>query len=543
MSWFKKLFTRKLHADIARLREQRDQARQQREQWRVQAEELAKERESLLASLQSASAKPATPTVAPADATPVAPDGLFTLHGADFRNDPAFQKAYAAGVAAAGTDYNWHWRVYVGLWAASYATRFDGDFVECGVYRGCLSAAIMTYLGWEKLPRQFYLLDTFQGLVETMISDEESRIGRKAGAEGSYSECFDVVKANFAKYSNVSIVRGPVPDTLGAIKSERIAYLSIDMNCAAPEIAAGEHLWPKLVDGGVILLDDYNYKGYEPQRKAWNAFAARHDVPILSLPTGQGLIVKSGTGDRPLFQMPMELAKAPVCPVCGASEFSSQKVLWEELITDWELRPEEVDYIDLQQGFSCKRCNTVLRCMTLASAMMAARGFRGTFTEFCDPAGPACGLDVLEINNAGNLTTYLSRLPRHKLASYPKIDMQLMPFAEAAFDIVVHSDTLEHVPDTRRALAECLRVLRPGGILVYTIPLVVGRTTRKRAGLKDSYHGRPGESDYRVETEYGADFWCELMEVGFGEVKVHTLLYPASVAIVAAKTGQWSAVG
>lgn len=58
-------------------------------------------------------------------------DGLVSIHNHDFMDDPAFRRAYARGVrAAAGHDYDWHWRVHVGLWAARAAARLDGDFVE-----------------------------------------------------------------------------------------------------------------------------------------------------------------------------------------------------------------------------------------------------------------------------------------------------------------------------------------------------------------------------------------------------------------------------
>jgi len=92
-------------------------------------------------------------------------------------DDPLFRKAYARGVRAAGQDYNWHWRVHVGLWAAACASRLDGDFVECGVNRGFLSSAIMVYLDWDSLGKQFYLLDTFRGLDERFVSAEDEKAG------------------------------------------------------------------------------------------------------------------------------------------------------------------------------------------------------------------------------------------------------------------------------------------------------------------------------------------------------------------------------
>lgn len=51
-----------------------------------------------------------------------------------------------------------------------------------------------------------------------------------------------------------------LPETLAQIDSERTGYVSIDMNNAAPEIAAGEYLWPRLVAGALVVLDDYGFR-------------------------------------------------------------------------------------------------------------------------------------------------------------------------------------------------------------------------------------------------------------------------------------------
>jgi len=116
--------------------------------------------------------------------------------------------------------------------------------------------------------------------------------------------------------------------------------------------------------------------------------------------------------------------------------------------------------------------------------------------------------------------------------------MQQMSFSDSSIDIILHSDTLEHVPDSKRALEESRRVLKPGGHLFYTIPIVIGRLTRTRQGLPASYHGRPGveRADCVVQKEYGADFWCEIFEAGFREIRLTSLIFPASVAIHAIKT-------
>ena len=105
-------------------------------------------------------------------------DGLKSVHNHDFMHEPRFCRAYARGVIAVGSDYQWHWRVHVGLWAAFSASKLDGDFVECGVNRGFLSSAIMEDLDWDRLEKTFYLLDTFTGVEEEMISANPRSRGR-----------------------------------------------------------------------------------------------------------------------------------------------------------------------------------------------------------------------------------------------------------------------------------------------------------------------------------------------------------------------------
>jgi hypothetical protein len=215
--------------------------------------------------------------------------GLMTWCNADALKEPLFREAYALGKATdswQGLDVEW--RVHVLCWAAARAASLaEGDFVECGVNRGGYSRAVIHYVGFERLARhrQFYLLDTFCG-----IPDELREVA--ATSRHHYDECFDAVRETFKAFANVHLVRGKVPDTLARVPSKKVSYLSIDMNCAEPEIAAAEFFWDKLVPGAVIVLDDYGAgPWYLRQKQAFDRFAAERGVPILSLPTGQGLIL------------------------------------------------------------------------------------------------------------------------------------------------------------------------------------------------------------------------------------------------------------
>jgi SAM-dependent methyltransferase len=117
--------------------------------------------------------------------------------------------------------------------------------------------------------------------------------------------------------------------------------------------------------------------------------------------------------------------------------------------------------------------------------------------------------------------------------------MHALPFGAGVFDLVIHSETLEHVPNPVAALAECHRVLSPTGRLSFTIPIIVGRMTRDRVGLPESYHGDPNtpSDDYVVQSEFGADAWTYLFRAGFRHVAVNAVEYPAAHAITAWNEG------
>jgi macrocin-O-methyltransferase TylF-like protien len=239
-----------------------------------------------------------------------AQDGLISVHSHAFMQDSKFIAAYGRGVKAIGgvDSYHWHWRIHIGLWAASVAARLDGDFVECGVNRGFLSSAIMEYLDWNALDRDFYLLDTFTGLDERFVSDRERMAGalRKNAEDlqsGFYITGADSVRVNFSQWPRARIVEGVIPETLGKVAARQVAYLHLDMNCAPPEIAALSFFWERLVAGAPVLLDDYAYLGYTAQKLAMDEFAQTRGVTICSLPTGQGLIIKPTLPVRPACNM------------------------------------------------------------------------------------------------------------------------------------------------------------------------------------------------------------------------------------------------
>jgi SAM-dependent methyltransferase len=225
------------------------------------------------------------------------------------------------------------------------------------------------------------------------------------------------------------------------------------------------------------------------------------------------------------------------CPICSKEEFETDIVLKQKLIEEWELNATEVKYINKQQGYHCTNCFCNLRSMTLADSIMKHYAFKGNFKQFCY-SKHGKQIKLLEINEAGGLHSFLKEFNRYYFAQYPFIDMQGMTFNDNSFDVIVHSDTLEHIENSLLALQECFRVLKNSGVLFYTIPIIYSRLTRRRDLLPKSYHGSQDEyqgEDYKVYTEYGVDFWVELVNAGFKEVTLSIIDDLSSLAICAKK--------
>ncbi|MCC6580770.1 MAG: class I SAM-dependent methyltransferase [Phycisphaeraceae bacterium] len=223
------------------------------------------------------------------------------------------------------------------------------------------------------------------------------------------------------------------------------------------------------------------------------------------------------------------------CTVCGSSRLKQSPCLWPGLIAEWQLSPQEVEYINRQQGFHCLKCHAQLRTMALASGIMQTYRFDGLFCDFVRTT-TAKSLRVLEINEAGLLHPYLAKLPNLRFVSYPQTDiMNMAELADHSYDLVVHSETLEHVENPVRGLAECRRVLVPDGVCAFTVPMIVGRMTRSRAGLAPSHHGGENDRDPGnfVHTEFGADVWCYVLQAGFKECGIVCLEYPAAMVMIA----------
>ena len=251
-------------------------------------------------------------------------------------------------------------------------------------------------------------------------------------------------------------------------------------------------------------------------------------------------------------------AGAHRCGTCGFNGVPLHRdALWPGLIQEWELTPEWARWMNQREGSRCAWCGSSLRSSQLANAIVsvanAQTGDQARRLNELFSSRRAKALDIAEINSAGNLHRHLARCHGLKYSEFgstspsvPSQDLTALTYVDASFDVVITSDTLEHVPDTDRALREIHRVLRRGGAHVFSVPVVWDRATRQRATLEKgtlthhlppSYHGvgAEGKSDFLVFNEFGKDFVARCENAGFELTLLREANNPALVTFIARK--------
>jgi O-methyltransferase len=137
----------------------------------------------------------------------------------------------------------------------------DGDFVECGVWRGGMSAAIAEVLGKE---RSVHLFDSFAGLPPAQEIDGKEALDwqRNTTAPGYFDNCaaeerYVVEAMRLAGHTRYTLHRGWFEKTIPGALRTPIGILRLDGDWYDSIRICLEHLFPLVSEGGIVVLDDY----------------------------------------------------------------------------------------------------------------------------------------------------------------------------------------------------------------------------------------------------------------------------------------------
>lgn len=170
-----------------------------------------------------------------------------------------------------------------------HCLHLDGDFAECGVYKGGSAFLIAETLASSSVEdKETHLFDTFTGMP-AMANQDPS--GLKEGRFGDTS--LADVKQYLRDFPFVVFHPGLIPSTLESVKDKRFAFVHVDVDLYQTTKDCLNFFYNRLTRGGVMIFDDYGWTFFkESEKKAVDEFFEDKPETPIALQTGQAFVIK-----------------------------------------------------------------------------------------------------------------------------------------------------------------------------------------------------------------------------------------------------------
>jgi hypothetical protein len=211
-------------------------------------------------------------------------DGILTTHYLPFKDSKvqsSFDDAFSKVPKKFTTLRKIEWRFSILVWAYRQTIPLGGVVIECGVWYGVLSRALINHYSATD-PRKFLLFDSWGESGFSMQGPYKKN--------NYLQDIYDVVRQRFQN-TPAHLIRGSLPGSLQIDDTDCISLLMIDLNSGWLEYEVLALAWDKIPQGGIIYLDDYG-QDFPIVREAMDKFVKERDQNLLVFPTGQAIIIK-----------------------------------------------------------------------------------------------------------------------------------------------------------------------------------------------------------------------------------------------------------
>jgi hypothetical protein len=185
------------------------------------------------------------------------------------------------------------WRHYIVYWSAlSAAKATQGthkNLVEAGTCDGLTAYFAMKAVGDLGFDYKCYMYDAWEAMkADDLLENEKSKSGMYGYLE------LETTEKNLKDFSGSTIFnKGYIPDIFSMSDNpDKIIWLHVDLNAAAPTRESLEFFYDKILSGGVILFDDYGSHDHLETKRVVDSFFQTKRVNLLQLPTGQAVVFK-----------------------------------------------------------------------------------------------------------------------------------------------------------------------------------------------------------------------------------------------------------
>jgi O-methyltransferase len=178
------------------------------------------------------------------------------------------------------------------LWSLVEQTaKWGGAVLEVGVWRGGTGALMAKRVLLAGSEDPVYLCDTFEGVVKAGLHDTAYKGGEHYDTSQHIVE--DLLRT--MDITNARILRGVFPEeTAGLIEPGtriRLCHIDVDVYQSAKDVMAW--IWDRIVPGGIVVYDDYGFKGCQGITKYVNEQVSESDRLVLHNLNGHAIVIKT----------------------------------------------------------------------------------------------------------------------------------------------------------------------------------------------------------------------------------------------------------
>ncbi|HXH99850.1 MAG TPA: TylF/MycF/NovP-related O-methyltransferase [Sphingobacteriaceae bacterium] len=163
----------------------------------------------------------------------------------------------------------------------------SGDILEVGVWKGGTGALLCKANEVSHFKGKTYLADTFNGVIKATDKDPVYRGGEHS--DTTFNEVDTLME--YVRAQNYEILEGVFPENFPDLEIPLLKFCHIDVDTYLSAKDVFEYAWPRMVQGGMVVFDDYGFWTCEGVTKYFNSLVISNGIKIHNI-NGHGIIVK-----------------------------------------------------------------------------------------------------------------------------------------------------------------------------------------------------------------------------------------------------------
>ena len=172
------------------------------------------------------------------------------------------------------------------------------DFAECGCWKGHSTWVIASIMSENSATGGLHVFDSFEGglsekVDEDLGPDQELSEDEVEKEKLTFASAESEVGDNLSEFDFVSFYKGWIPERFAEVEELKFAFVHLDVDLYEPTRDGLEFFFPRVAEGGAIVIDDYNFAQFPGARKAVDQFLEKNpDVFFYAVPTGGAFLIK-----------------------------------------------------------------------------------------------------------------------------------------------------------------------------------------------------------------------------------------------------------